>query len=416
MPSGQNVTLLNVRHHGRGSANLFALRLRLEQINLKVAFRLIARKVKRMLNTAREPERREYQGVAQVQIGLVGPSRAGATGLIWSMMVDSGGYHPSSLFAETWSIGHVIPARPTERDLLTYLNPYQHTSLPVEQPKGVVPSISKFIANAVSGSGWGFGNGAAAARHQRVVEIFDTSRARSEKPEPGWVTCAYDRAPHIVLCHPINSEVDHRDWYRDTFERLMRRCEADANDRASSPLRSIVVAFTRYELAFIDTPRQALHRAMDPAVARECLSKELQTCTGLREGLRELSNVRSLRISGIPVSTYGFLAADGRPNYDGWLKFDDGQAHYPAAAMLTRPDIYCRALAAMRRDADRAHHHHGDDDDVPSRTEMDWLLSRWRPFLTVDPFIACISGDGHELVFPISDLLRGIPKRRGQYA
>jgi hypothetical protein len=355
-----------------------------------------------MLNPARSSQ---VGGEPPVQIGLIGTSGSGASGLVWSSILASGRRMPS----DQWYLDHIGGRQHGKRELLSYLNPSAANHLSSgggPAPNRFSPMIARFAVFE------DFSKGDASSRRADDIEIFDTSSSRTKEKEPqaGWCSHAYEQAPHIVLCHPMDYENDGQPGrentveYEKIFARLLERCGRNAKKNGSTPLRSLVVAFTKYELGFLGNPRQAWRQANSPWVAREHLVRELRRVEILRRGLLELTEAGRVRVLAVPVSSFGFLPNGGRPNYDGWLESD---LRPRRAALMTRPDIYCQALAVM----------HG----APSYTsdeevEVYWLLKHWQPFLTWRPFVACISEDEHDLVFPMQDLLDAARARKAESA
>ena len=214
-----------------------------------------------------------------------------------------------------------------------------------------------------------------------------------------------------------------REWYLTDgrLDRVIRRIEDAAEGRGGVRLKTLAIAFTRYDRMFIDNPYRGLARARDRDVAQECVLQALERCTPLRDGLRRLRDIAGLRIIGIPVSTFGFVRGDGRPNFDPWLEDedsteaanakdtpDDDNAPAPAS-MLTRPDIYCELMAQLEAAPGQT------AKSASGAAMMAWLRQHWCPFLTADPFIACVSGESHELVFDLADLLERTPMRGAAY-
>lgn len=357
-----------------------------------------------MLNPARSSQGGGELDAESIQIGLIGTPGSGATGVVWSSIMASGRRMPSN----RWYLDHIGGPQHSKGDLLNYLNPpdANDTQSGAGQPDKrssveFSPMTSRFAVFE------DLSNGGMPRRRGDVIEIFDTSSgrpAKKEDDEAGWFSQAYDHAPHIVLCHPMDYGGDGRPpdgkmvEYGEIFARLLKRCGRNAKKNGLTQLQSVVVAFTKYDLAFVGNPHQALRQASSPWVAREYLLRELRRVDPLRDGLRELTEVGRLRVLGVPVSNFGFLPGDGRPNYDRWLVSD---LRPPGAALMTRPDIYCRALERM----------YGG----PSYTvdeEVNWLLKHWEPFLTSLPFVACISDDDHELLFPMENLLDAATRRK----
>lgn len=352
---------------------------------------------------------RPFQGGGEldaesIQIGLIGTPRSGATGLVWSSMMASGLRTPS----ERWYLDHIGGPQHSKGDLLRYLNPSRpdDTQSGAGQPDKrssveFSPMISRFaVFEDLSKGGMPRWRG-------DVIEIFDTSSgrpAKKEDDEAGWFSQAYDHAPHIVLCHPMDYGVvgqlsdSKMAEYGEIFARLLKRCGRNAKKNGLTQLQSVAVAFTKYDLAFLGTPRQGSRQASSPWVAREYLLRELRRVEPLRNGLRGLTEAGRVRVLGAPVSSFGFLPSDGRPNYDRWLVSD---LRPPGAALMTRPDIYCLALQRM----------YGSPSSSADE-EVNWLLKHWQPFLTSLPFVACISDDDHELIFPMEDLLDAAMPRK----
>jgi hypothetical protein len=337
-----------------------------------------------------------------IQIGLIGAPGSGASGLVWSSIIASGRRMP----ADRWYLDHVGGA--DKGELLSYLNPphaNQTQGRAGRYDKRASAEFSPMITQFAIFEDLAKG-GMPSPRRADVIEIFDTTSGRPtrEQDEAGWFSHACDHAPHVVLCHPMDHADDGQPLhdktaeYEKIFARLLRRCGRNAKKNGLTQLQSVVVAFTKYDLAFLGTPRQASRQASSPWVAREYLLRELRRVEPLRNGLRGLTEAGRVRVLGAPVSSFGFLPSDGRPNYDRWLVSD---LWPPGAALMTRPDIYCRALEAM----------YGG----PSYTadeEVNWLLKHWQPFLTWLPFVACISEDDHELLFPMENLLDAATPRK----
>jgi hypothetical protein len=320
------------------------------------------------------------------------------TGLVRSLVLEACA-PGTSLFADKWRLEAVAlpnnrgePVRSAADRQRGELLSYFDTSEP-ELPERAIRAFA-ITPDEASFMPWPFGS----THNPRILKILDTSMDRERRlrgyAEPGWVTHAYDAAPHIVLCHPVVPAIDDRDWYEKAFHRLRARFAAEGS---VSPLRTLVVAFTFYELSFVTNPQQAARHAQTSQVARARLLKAMNYYPPLKEGLRSLSAFQHLRVVGIPVSTYGFVRGDGRPNCDFLLAEREPFGGAPAARFLTRPDIYCPPLSAVRNPLGVA--------ADPPNFRIDWLLRHWRPFLTADPFIACMSGDSHELVFDLHDLL-----------
>lgn len=336
------------------------------------------------------------------EIGLIGPSQSGMTGLVRSLVAEAGS-PGASLFASRCRLEPIVPgneidpvissaAKRQRGELLSYLMS--------PSPDSAERAIRTFAL--VSGGQRGFGVGRSGlSRRARTFRIFDTSIYRQDRlprrSEPGWITRAHDGAPHIVLCHPLFSPVDDY-WYKAEFDRLHERLEAESEQAPEARLRTLVIAFTRYELSFMGSPQQAASHAKTPQVARDRLQHAVNACPALKEGLRSLAGFGDLRVVGIPVSTYGFVRGDGRPNCDFLHANPDQLGGAAAAQFLTRPDIYCQALSAMRNPMARLR-------QPPEDVQIDWLLRHWRPFLTADAFITCISGYNHELIFSSTELL-----------
>ena len=346
------------------------------------------------------------------EIGLIGPAKVGVTGLVRSLVGEA--CSPgASLFAKTWRLKAAPSAQYSEdeaaerqkTELLDYLIDPQNASL----RSGI---REFFVAAHFDGQpDFAFQLRKSGAKKLR---IFDTSQGGIEwRNEPGWVAHAYANTPHIVLCYPVNPSEQQLSWYEMAFDRLFKRLVAGPAGAQRTALRTLVVAFTHFERMFDRNPRQAGRRARTPAVARECLRQILSESPRVAAKLRELSDTDGLRVVGIPVSAYGFVPGDEQPNYDLFVgrhadraAYDDewtpepfGGAH--AVRLLTRPDIFCRQFAEMNANSDSVR-----SISSPTRAEQTaWLLRHWRPFLTADPFISCVSGDSHELVFSLPDLL-----------
>jgi hypothetical protein len=361
-----------------------------------------------MLDPARSSQGGGELETPRVQIGLIGTSGSGASGIVWSSILASGRRMPS----DRWFIAHIGGRQHSKSELLSYVN----SSSPDQDDKGsstdasaeFSPTVSQFAVFEDD-----FKSGIPSPRRADVIEIFDTTsvgkKGKETWTEPGWRAHAYDDAPHIVLCHPMDYENDGYQGrentveYEKIFARLLKRCGRNAKKNGLTPLRSLVVAFTKYELGFLGNPRQAWRQANSPWVAREHLVRELRRVDILRQGLLELTEAGRVRVLALPVSSFGFLPNGGPPNYDGWLE----SGLRPRRALMTRPDIYCRALAVM----------HGAPSYVSDKeVEVDWLLKHWQPFLTWRPFVACISNDEHELLFPLENLLDAARSRKAESA
>src|SRR4051812_1279158 len=159
-----------------------------------------------MLAAVRERRTLE-QASSRDEIGLVGPPNSGATGLVWSLLASSSlGVSP---FAAEWRLERVAPHDPVREagELMLYLNPYwpQPASDEIRKiapPAEFVRGTSHFAIAPISPGGW------PVTRRRRAFEIIE--RSEFEKidlkglPDPGWAARAYDSAPHIVWCHPMD--------------------------------------------------------------------------------------------------------------------------------------------------------------------------------------------------------------------
>jgi hypothetical protein len=344
-----------------------------------------------------------------VDIGLVGAPGSGLTGLVRSLATES--CTPgASLFATKWRIERLasdeLIGEPDgtaiehqRHELLAYLSAESDGAFSASQADFNDPAIRCFAIIPGNGEQKRARIMRQSRSRAKYFKVFDTSVAGdlAGQAEPGWIRHVYRNVPHIILCHPLFPQRHQLEWYKTTLDRLYEGLKTGAGHSNGVRLQTLVVAFTGYELRFVPRPLQAARRAAAASIGRDTLRKALTEYPVLREGLRKLSTVDDLRIVAIPVSTFGFVRNDGRPNCH--VPSDRVRAgDIPAPQFLTRPDIYCGLVTAARDPTRRAL-------KLSSSEQIDWLLRHWRPFLTADAFITCVTGESHELIFKLSELL-----------
>ena len=141
-----------------------------------------------MLSAVRDRQTLEPQASSRDEIGLIGPPKSGATGLVWSLLANSSlGVSP---FAADWRLERAAAPDPgTEADELPlYLNPYWSPPPRAEGDKKGVPMtappaefvrrMSHFAIAPVFPGGW------PVTRHRRAFEIIERSELRKDQQRP----------------------------------------------------------------------------------------------------------------------------------------------------------------------------------------------------------------------------------------
>jgi hypothetical protein len=221
---------------------------------------------------------------------------------------------------------------------------------------------------------------------------------------------ALRRATSVIVCRPI---VSPRDAPADGHFLALSTFVGDSGGLAAFPaLESIVIAFTYYEMAFAmgyaGTPEFASPSAAasDPGRALDVMSRSIQG-TRFIGALRRLIEVSQrhgrLRIVCVPISSFGFLASDGSANVDLWSGNPADRTSVERKPLA--PELRLPPLDEVRRSEILA-----EDLAAPALASVPAPLvverrGDWVPFHTLDPIVACLSGEKGHLTFDAVDVL-----------